>query len=183
MVLFCCVLLLSVTLYWIISFLTQSVGPSASYYCVAEVIPSYSTFRQNGRKRKISIQSLNHQGSTLHTHAEKEEAILQCASSYGASLLECSGKVLGSGTRSECGDGQMEDWWKMELANLPKQVRRTKAAILTYTAWNICKARNRKKHETREEEDREETVSSRRGRVTEPTTGHRTDHRPWRKPR
>jgi len=143
MVLFCCILLLSVTLYRIISFLAQSVGPSASYYCVAEVIPSYSTFRQNGRKRKISIQSLNHQGSTLHTHAEKEEAILQCASSYGASLLECSGKVLGSGTRSECGDGQMEDWWKMELANLPKQVRRTKAAILTYTAWNICKARNR----------------------------------------
>ncbi|PUZ49689.1 hypothetical protein GQ55_7G345300 [Panicum hallii var. hallii] len=37
----------------------------------------------------------------------------------------------------------MEDWWKMELANLPKQVRRTKAAILMYTAWNICKARNR----------------------------------------
>ncbi|KAG2575983.1 hypothetical protein PVAP13_7KG358201 [Panicum virgatum] len=37
----------------------------------------------------------------------------------------------------------MEDWGKMELANLPKQVRRTKAAILTYTAWNICKARNR----------------------------------------
>ena len=53
MVLFCCVLLLSVTLYWIISFLTQSVGPSASYYCVAEVIPSYSTFRQMAERGKF----------------------------------------------------------------------------------------------------------------------------------
>lgn len=40
-------------------------------------------------------------------------------------------------------NAEMEDWWKMELANLPKQVRRTKAAILMYTAWNICKARKR----------------------------------------
>ena len=53
-------------------------------------------------------------------------------------MLEWSGFVQAPDQNAE-----MEDWWKMELANLPKQVRTTKAAILRYTAWNICKARNR----------------------------------------
>jgi hypothetical protein len=32
--------------------------------------------------------------------------------------------------------------WNTSLAGLPKELRRSKAAILMYTAWNIWKARN-----------------------------------------
>jgi hypothetical protein len=34
-------------------------------------------------------------------------------------------------------------WWQQELAGSPKKMRRTKAAIMMYTAWNIWKERNR----------------------------------------
>ena len=34
-------------------------------------------------------------------------------------------------------------WWERALGNLPKNIRRIKAAVLIYTAWNIWKARNK----------------------------------------
>ena len=37
----------------------------------------------------------------------------------------------------------LEDWWNDSLAGLSKEDRRSKAAILIYSAWNIWKARNR----------------------------------------
>lgn len=37
-----------------------------------------------------------------------------------------------------------EQWWNLQLASLPKQRRRIKAAVMMYTAWNVWKARNRK---------------------------------------
>ena len=37
---------------------------------------------------------------------------------------------------------EIEDWWKNSLKNLPKDERRTVAALLIYTAWNIWKKRN-----------------------------------------
>ena len=37
----------------------------------------------------------------------------------------------------------MVEWWQKELAQLPKKVRRLKAAMMIYGAWNIWKARNR----------------------------------------
>lgn len=40
-------------------------------------------------------------------------------------------------------DLSLEDWWNTSLAGLSKENRRSKAAILIYTAWNIWKARNR----------------------------------------
>jgi hypothetical protein len=36
----------------------------------------------------------------------------------------------------------VENWWNKQLDTLLKQRRRTKAALLMYTAWNIWKARN-----------------------------------------
>ena len=33
-------------------------------------------------------------------------------------------------------------WWQMELAQLPKKIRRLKAALMMYCAWNIWKERN-----------------------------------------
>jgi len=81
MVLFCCILLLSVTLYRIISFLAQSVGPSASYSCVAEVNSKLFHLQALAERGKFSFNQ-NHQGSTLHTHAEKEEAIFQRLSTH-----------------------------------------------------------------------------------------------------
>jgi hypothetical protein len=35
------------------------------------------------------------------------------------------------------------DWWQKELAQLPKNTRRLKAAMMIYAAWSIWKARNR----------------------------------------
>ena len=35
------------------------------------------------------------------------------------------------------------DWWEKELYQLPKKVRRLKAALMIYGAWNIWKARNK----------------------------------------
>ena len=40
-------------------------------------------------------------------------------------------------------DLEVEDWWYTTLAGFPKELRRPKAAILMYTAWNMWKARNR----------------------------------------
>ncbi|KAG2612458.1 hypothetical protein PVAP13_4KG290805 [Panicum virgatum] len=40
-------------------------------------------------------------------------------------------------------DLSLEDWWNTSLAGLSKENRRSKAATLIYTAWNIWKARNR----------------------------------------
>ncbi|PUZ59624.1 hypothetical protein GQ55_4G057600 [Panicum hallii var. hallii] len=37
----------------------------------------------------------------------------------------------------------VEQWWNLQLASLPKQRRRIKAAVMMYTAWNVWKARNR----------------------------------------
>jgi len=34
-------------------------------------------------------------------------------------------------------------WWEQELAGLPKKLRRTKASLMMYTAWNLWKERNR----------------------------------------
>jgi hypothetical protein len=34
-------------------------------------------------------------------------------------------------------DVGVEDWWYSQLRGLPKEVRRLKAALLMYTAWNI----------------------------------------------
>jgi len=35
-------------------------------------------------------------------------------------------------------------WWQQELTGLPKKLRRTKAALLMYTAWNLWKERNQR---------------------------------------
>jgi hypothetical protein len=35
-------------------------------------------------------------------------------------------------------------WWQQKLAGLQKKMRRTKAAIMMYAAWNIWKERNRR---------------------------------------
>jgi len=35
------------------------------------------------------------------------------------------------------------EWWEKELANLPKKIRRLKATLLIYGAWNIWKAQNK----------------------------------------
>jgi len=37
---------------------------------------------------------------------------------------------------------ELEDWWMNSLKNLPKDERRTVAALLIYTACNIWKKRN-----------------------------------------
>jgi len=37
---------------------------------------------------------------------------------------------------------QVMEWWESELAHLPRKIRRQKAAIMIYAAWNIWKARN-----------------------------------------
>jgi hypothetical protein len=36
------------------------------------------------------------------------------------------------------------DWWERELAKLPNKIRKLKAAMMIYTAWNIWKERNRR---------------------------------------
>ena len=36
----------------------------------------------------------------------------------------------------------ISDWWEKELAQLFKKARRTKAAVMIYTAWKIWKERN-----------------------------------------
>ena len=36
------------------------------------------------------------------------------------------------------------DWWEKELVQLSRKARRTKAAVMIYTAWNIWKERNRR---------------------------------------
>ncbi|OEL27407.1 hypothetical protein BAE44_0011577, partial [Dichanthelium oligosanthes] len=41
------------------------------------------------------------------------------------------------------------EWWQKELAELPRKTRRTKAALLMYSAWNIWKERNRRIFEHR----------------------------------
>ncbi|OEL37823.1 hypothetical protein BAE44_0001160, partial [Dichanthelium oligosanthes] len=41
-------------------------------------------------------------------------------------------------------DVTVEEWWSQSLRALPKSVRRLKAAILMYTAWNIWNERNRR---------------------------------------
>ncbi|KAF8689349.1 hypothetical protein HU200_041888 [Digitaria exilis] len=39
---------------------------------------------------------------------------------------------------------QTEEWWNSEMAKLPKNLKRNKATILIYTAWNVWKERNRR---------------------------------------
>ena len=36
------------------------------------------------------------------------------------------------------------DWWEKELKQLPKKIRKLKASVMIYGAWNIWKARNRR---------------------------------------
>ena len=38
----------------------------------------------------------------------------------------------------------IEDWWFQSLQNMPKDQRRTKAAVIMYTVWNLWKERNRR---------------------------------------
>ncbi|KAF8658162.1 hypothetical protein HU200_059634 [Digitaria exilis] len=38
----------------------------------------------------------------------------------------------------------MERWWNDALAGLPKNTKRQRATLMTYTAWNIWKERNRR---------------------------------------
>lgn len=39
---------------------------------------------------------------------------------------------------------QILDWWEKELAHLPKKIRKIKAAMMMYCAWNLWKERNRR---------------------------------------
>ena len=43
-------------------------------------------------------------------------------------------------------DVSFEDWWILDraTANLPKDCRRIKAAVIMYTAWNLWKKRSRR---------------------------------------
>jgi len=41
-------------------------------------------------------------------------------------------------------------WWQTELAQLPKKIRRLKAALMMYCAWNIWKERNRRVFELKQ---------------------------------
>ena len=37
---------------------------------------------------------------------------------------------------------QLMDWWEKALSQLPKKIRKLKASVMIYGAWNIWKARN-----------------------------------------
>jgi len=39
---------------------------------------------------------------------------------------------------------QLMDWWEKALSQLPKKIRKLKASVMIYGAWNIWKARNRR---------------------------------------
>ena len=39
---------------------------------------------------------------------------------------------------------QILDWWEKELAHLPKKIRKIKAAMMMYCAWNLWEERNRR---------------------------------------
>jgi len=41
-------------------------------------------------------------------------------------------------------EAKMEHWWNGSLTGIPKSIKREKASILIYTAWNIWKERNRR---------------------------------------
>ena len=49
-------------------------------------------------------------------------------------------------------DIPIDDWWITTLQYLPKEQRRTKAAVLMYTVWNLWKERNRRTFEGKEAE-------------------------------
>jgi len=46
----------------------------------------------------------------------------------------------------------IEDWWTDSLQSMPKEQRRTKAAILIYTVWNLWNERNRRTFQGKEAE-------------------------------
>jgi len=49
-------------------------------------------------------------------------------------------------------DISLEVWWLRSLQNLPRAQKRTKAAVLMYTTWNLWKERNRRVFEGKEAE-------------------------------
>ena len=49
-------------------------------------------------------------------------------------------------------DISLEVWWLHSLQNLPRAQKRTKAAVLMYTTWNLWKERNRRIFEGKEAE-------------------------------
>ena len=52
--------------------------------------------------------------------------------------------------RASTNMANIEDWWFQSLQNMPKDQRRTKAAVIMYTVWNLWKERNRRIFEAKE---------------------------------